>query len=336
MGGVGGAFIAVPLLYWLGLPLYDAETLGLLMALANMATACVSYQRGGHIRYKMAFALAASMVIFSPVASYLSAVINRDIVLLVFMFLLLTGGSMMFFYRPRRDGESNGRVGSKKDYALGLSAGTAIGFLSGLLGIGGGILIGPFLVWRGFGGKDISGTSSLVVVCSALVGFMSHLRFMGYAHVHVNDPLFAIVAATAVLGGATGSYLARFRLNTMQIRRIIGSFEYVMAARVLILLVGAVFVTGHFFGFMQPTRRNGPTVSVVQTSEISELHAQELPQLDVLQNGAGSTEMFAWGPAYAQPSRPSAMEAVEPRVPARVAAAVLASAVAVPQRGSRA
>ncbi len=240
MGGIGGAFILVPIFYWLGLPMYEAATLGLTMAFFTMGSACVQYHFGRHIKYKMAGAMIISMLIFSPLASYLSAVVNKNIVLLVFSLFLVAGGSMMFFYRPGIATRGEDVNAPKSDYIPGLLAGALIGFLSGLLGVGGGILVGPFLLWRGFAGKDVAGTSSLFVVFSALVGFISHLHFASYAHINVDYLLFGLVVAAGTAGGLIGARLARFKLSPMQIRRIIGIFEYVMAARIMSGLVGTV------------------------------------------------------------------------------------------------
>ncbi len=48
--------------------------------------------------------------------------------------------------------------------------------------------VGPFLLLRGFAAKDVSGTSSFFAVCSAATGFLGHLDFMGYDHVHIDCP----------------------------------------------------------------------------------------------------------------------------------------------------
>jgi uncharacterized membrane protein YfcA len=232
-GGVGGAFILVPVLSWLGLPMYEAETLGLLMALFSSGSAAIGYHRGGHIRFRMAAALIAGMLVASPVGSYVSAVVGQNLIYILFSLLLLVGGSMMFFYSPRSRQDSPGARPSGPDYALGVGAGVLVGFFSGLLGIGGGILLGPFLLWRGFHARDLSGTSSFFVASSALTGFLGHLDFMRYAHAHVDYLLFGSVVVAALGGGAIGSHLARFRLSTVQIRRVIGALEYLMAVKML-------------------------------------------------------------------------------------------------------
>ena len=233
-GGVGGAFILVPIFAWLGLPIYEAETLGLFMALFSSSTACIGYHHGGHIKYKTAATLIAGMLVFSPLASYLSAVVNKNFIYLVFCLLLAAGGSMMFFGAPKSKPHGSGPEDAKaQHYAFGFAAGSLIGFFSGLLGIGGGILLGPFLLWRGFDARDISGTSSFFVVFSAFTGFIGHLDFMKEAHVHVNFLLFGLVVMAAFAGGTIGSHLARFKLKTIYIRRIIGSLEYLMVLKIM-------------------------------------------------------------------------------------------------------
>jgi uncharacterized membrane protein YfcA len=232
-GGVGGAFILVPVLSWLGLPIYEAETLGLLMALFSSGSASIGYHHGGHIRFRMAAALIAGMLVASPAGSYVSAVVGQDLIFTLFCLLLVVGGSMMFFYSPRSKPDSPGARLSRADYAFGVVAGVVVGFFSGLLGIGGGILLGPFLLWRGLHARDLSGTSSIFVAFSALTGFLGHLDFMRYAHAHVDYLLFGSVVVAALGGGAVGSYLARFRLSAVQIRRVIGALEYLMAIKML-------------------------------------------------------------------------------------------------------
>lgn len=246
MGGIGGAFILVPIFYWLGLPMYEAETLGLLMAFFTMASACIGYHSGKHIKYKMAAVMTASILVFSPLASYVSAVVNKNIVLSVFSLFLLVGGSMMFLYHPKTSMPKHSDTSVNIDYVFAFLAGIVIGFISGLLGVGGGILIGPFLIWRGLSGKDVAGTSSFVVVFSTLVGFLSHLHFMGYEHIHVNYLLFLLVVIAGTAGGFIGSHLARFKMTPIQIRRVIGTFEYVMAAKIIAGLAGTFLLINRF------------------------------------------------------------------------------------------
>jgi hypothetical protein len=45
--------------------------------------------------------------------------------------------------------------------------------------------------------------------------------------------LFGLTGMAALAGGAIGSHLARFKLKTIHIRRIIGGLEYLMALKIL-------------------------------------------------------------------------------------------------------
>ena len=56
---------------------------------------------------------------------------------------------------------------------------------------------------------------------------------MKEAHAHVNFLLFGLVVMAALAGGTIGSYIARFKLKTIYIRRIIGSLEYLMVFKIM-------------------------------------------------------------------------------------------------------
>jgi uncharacterized membrane protein YfcA len=80
---------------------------------------------------------------------------------------------------------------------LGLCAGS----LSSLLGIGGGIVIVPVLVWLGMPMKQAVGTSIAVIVPTALSGAVSHSIKGNVVWSHV-----LIIAVTAVIGAHFSVY----------------------------------------------------------------------------------------------------------------------------------
>ena len=226
IGGVGAAFILVPIFYWLGMPVPEAGALGLLLVMFNTGAAALNFHRGGHIKYRAAIAIIVTVVIFSPLGSYASVVVDKNIVLTVFAVFLVVAGSMMLFYHPPKPSED---VEPRRPLWGELSLGGGVGFLSGLLGVGGGGFIGPFLIWMGLDAKDVAGTTAFIVFFSGIVGFLGHLQFY---HGRIDYTLFALTAVSAVCGGVLGSHLSRFKLSSKQIKQILGVVEYVMAAKI--------------------------------------------------------------------------------------------------------
>jgi uncharacterized membrane protein YfcA len=85
------------------------------------------------------------------------------------------------------------------DVVVVLLAGAAVGIVSALFGVGGGVLMVPFMVLAlDMGQHAAEGTSLLVIVPTALVGTIAHHR-NGYVDVPV--------AARLALGGVAGSIL---------------------------------------------------------------------------------------------------------------------------------
>jgi len=85
-----------------------------------------------------------------------------------------------------------------------LVAGLAAGVLSALLGVGGGILLVPFMVLvLDFDQTLAEGTSLLVIIPTAMAGVASHLT-RGYVSMRIGAQL----GLGGVLGGAAGAALA--------------------------------------------------------------------------------------------------------------------------------
>jgi uncharacterized protein len=85
-----------------------------------------------------------------------------------------------------------------------IAMGAAAGLIAGLLGVGGGILFVPALVFiRGLSQVDAEATSLLAIVPVALVGTW---RQRGYGNVRLKDGL--LVGAVAIPGASLGVVIA--------------------------------------------------------------------------------------------------------------------------------
>lgn len=101
---------------------------------------------------------------------------------------------------------------------LALFVGAAIGFLSGMLGIGGGILLSPFLLilnWANM--KEAAASSAGFILVNSLAGLT------GAIGTGITLPASLIPwILVAVLGGVAGSYLGSARFNVAYMRYTLG------------------------------------------------------------------------------------------------------------------
>ena len=111
--------------------------------------------------------------------------------------------------------------------ALG-AIGVAAGFIAGLLGIGGGIVIVPAMVLLlGYDQHVAQGTSLVVIIPAALTGSITHYRS---GRVSLRDA--GLLAAGGILGAMLGSVLA-LSFDDALLRRLFAILLLVVAAQIV-------------------------------------------------------------------------------------------------------
>lgn len=107
--------------------------------------------------------------------------------------------------------------------------GLAAGFLAGLLGVGGGILMVPAMVLLlGFDQHVAQGTSLLVIIPAALSGSYTHHR---NGRLVLRDAAF--LAAGGVIGAVAGSVFA-LSIEDLLLRRLFAAFLLIVGVRMLL------------------------------------------------------------------------------------------------------
>jgi len=226
MAGLGAAFLFVPFFYWMGVPLREAMATALLLNAISLAFASAVFIHGKLVRFRAALPIVVAAVILSPLGAWSSQYVPRDALLWLFAGFLVFAGWMMLFYRPAARNPGMRRPGAEA--TLGAGVGSVAGYLGGLLGVGGGNFIVPVLTWLGYDAKVAAGTTAFVVVFASAAGFLGHVSLGGL------DPGFlAATAAAAILGALAGSWLARFKLSSAQLKRVIGILLWAIAAKII-------------------------------------------------------------------------------------------------------
>ena len=215
MLGMGGSQLYIPILYWMGLDFKtEAIPLGMLLNVVNSASAAVTYGRRRMIAWGVALPFAIAMIVLAPFGAWLN--VQLPVKPLIGFFAVFTAAAatlMLSGWKPKRGGLSGGgRV------ALGLSAGSVLGFIAGLIGRGGGSFVVPLLYIAGLEAKAAAATSSFVVTCSGVCSFAAHLATAAQP-----DWLVWVGSTVAVLlGSQLGSRVMADRLKPKGVRTIFG------------------------------------------------------------------------------------------------------------------
>ncbi len=230
--GAGGSLFAVPLLVLLlQLPLHEAMGIAL-GAVAFSALFGLIIKRGRDIIWAPALVIMAAGVITAPAGRWASAYLDEQWLLLSFSVLIVLVAVRMW-RQASRDPESarvvrsqsvSGEVGQRVPVCqqdgrswqlttpcvmMATLGGLGVGFLSGLLGVGGGFLIVPLLnLVAGLTMRQAVSSSLLVISLVSFTGFVSYCLFNAVVDPVMLSKVGAGGMVGMLLGAGLGSRLA--------------------------------------------------------------------------------------------------------------------------------
>lgn len=214
--GHGGASGYLALMAILGFsPSYMKPTALILNCLVSLIS-FLQYYRTTPIRWTLFLTLTFASIPLAFLGGMFN--INQTLYKVILGILLLIASMRLFFQKDKSDYEIR-----CFNTLQAIAIGAIIGFLSGLIGIGGGILLSPLLIylrWASF--KEIASISALFIFANSLSGLIGS-TFLTTAQLSL--PLNAtsiIVLILAALGGLVGGYLGASKLNSLLLKRILG------------------------------------------------------------------------------------------------------------------
>ena len=223
--GGGGSILTVPILvYLLGVDTREAVGMSLAVVGATSLFGAFLHYRKDNLNFSSGFVFGLSGIFGAFLGSPLTHMVSASALMLLFAALMfVVAGSMLW----RRRNANNEAVYHANIYKA-VAAGFGVGVLTGFLGVGGGFLIVPALVF--FGGlpmKKAIGTSLLVIALNCAAGLLGHLSY------GVFDLKVAFVVTVLAVGGAVFGTLLSQRVSVANLQK---SFA------VLVMAV-AVFLT---------------------------------------------------------------------------------------------
>ena len=235
MFGQGGGSVYSPLLILLGFSILLSTSTSLVLNLITSLSAGYIFYRKGMIDFRTSLVFAPGISLGAFAGGALSKAFDTTVLLWVFViFLLGVGARMIYSYWEKDKVEEHlPQSRSVTTYFLVAVFGLAVGFIAGLLGVGGGILVVPFMVYvYKVPTKIAAGSSHLIISFSALAGILGH------ATSHHFDLLLIVVTGIAVLVGGNLGARVSMKVNTKMIKAGLGLIMFAFAAQLLVTLVG--------------------------------------------------------------------------------------------------
>ena len=212
--GGGGAIIAVPaLVYGVGMPLDEAIPTSLIVVGAASAVAVLPRLRRG-VNWRLALIVGSAGVATASLGTMVNRLLDPGVLLLLFSVIMVIAGIRMFL--PIRAGGGpcalpGGGIKWRSCLPRALATGAVVGFLTGLLGVGGGFLIVPALTLvLGLPMSVTVGTSLVIIVINSIAGFTAHL-----GAVEIDWAVTAAFAATAMAASLIAGRIARGLSDTV-------------------------------------------------------------------------------------------------------------------------
>lgn len=230
--GGGGSVVCVPLLLYL-VKMKDAHMVIGTSAMAVAVSALINlftHASGGNVRWKTGATISLIAVVGAGLGASLGKMVSGQYLLLPFSVLMLVVAFVML-NKSRKTSPATPLPDRKSPHFItSYTAVFIVGVLAGFLGIGGGFLVVPLLVWLfGFTMLEAIATSLIVVFAMGISTSIS------YALADKVEPVTTVlIIVGGMIGGVVGVRIAnRLKKNENIINLIFSAMLIVMALYML-------------------------------------------------------------------------------------------------------
>ncbi|CDM64873.1 sulfite exporter TauE/SafE family protein [Pyrinomonas methylaliphatogenes] len=220
--GGGGSIITVPVLvYVLGVDTYRAIGMSLAVVGATSLIGAALHQRHGQVNLKAGATFGVSGAAGALIGARLTYLLSPPVLQVAFAALMLIVAVLMLAREQTAEAIDGPRRFNPVKAA---AAGMTVGALTGFLGVGGGFLIVPALIFFGeLTVHEAIGTSLLVIAINSFAGLIGHLERGRF-----DWRLTSLITLCAVSGALIGTALSN-RTSSRNLRKSFAVFVIIVA-----------------------------------------------------------------------------------------------------------
>ncbi len=223
--GGGSSYLAVLTLY--SFPFQEMKLTALVCNIIVVTGGTFLYIRHKQVDWKKVIPIVAVSIPMAFFGARLKLSENNFFIILGFCLIV----AALLLWVKTKSLEQSGSGVLKSNYARDGMLGGAIGFLSGMVGIGGGIFLSPVLnLVKWDTPKKIAATASFFILVNSVSGIAGQLSA---ANKGINFSHIGLLAASVLIGGQAGSRMGITKFNPLIIRRITALVVLVAGIEVL-------------------------------------------------------------------------------------------------------
>ena len=229
--GHGGASGYLALMTIMGMSQATMKPTALLLNILVSTIAFLYFWTAGYFKFRLFMLFAAGSIPFS----FIGGMIETDpfiykMILGIFLAIATLKLIGVFDIQKKIKSESESQSKSVNIY-LAVLIGIVIGFFSGLIGIGGGIILSPVIILLGWGNlKESAAVSALFILVNSLSGFAGQLT----TGVEFSTEII-MMAALAAFGGLCGAYYGTFKFNNTVLKKVLACVLLFASIKLLIV-----------------------------------------------------------------------------------------------------
>lgn len=236
--GAGGGFILMPIFFFL-YPDTSSEQLtaiSLAVVCCNAFSGSIIYGMKKRIDYRSGILFALASIPGAILGAMTISYFPRHVFDPIFAVFLLSV-SLYLIFRPVHRNEHRPHSTNAYNLYLGLMISAVVGFLSSLLGIGGGVIHVPALVHLlGFSVHAATATSHFILAIMTFIATVVHV-FQG--DLQLTDPRVLLLAPSVAIGAQIGARLSQ---------KIHG--QWIMRGLAVALILVSLRILARYLGYM--------------------------------------------------------------------------------------
>ena len=221
--GHGGASGYLALMSLFLFPVIEMKSTALLLNIFVSGIAFYNYYRFKHFNKKLFFSFA--------VGSIPAAFIGGNLIIDVEIYKNILGFFLLFAAAKFLYNHDDIKIKKRINYFISLIFGTLIGFFSGLIGIGGGIILTPLILLLKWGNvKTAAGVSSLFIFFNSISAFLG----LVFLEIHPSNNSFLLLIL-AIIGGLIGSYYGSRKWNNQILKYLLAIVLFIASFKLIFI-----------------------------------------------------------------------------------------------------